>query len=108
MADRKPRVRAPETASKGEIIVIKTLISHEMETGLRKDAEGNTIPAKIIRKFTCTYNGDVVFSADLQPAIAANPFIEFTIKAVESGTLEFTWEESDGSVYTATHQLTVQ
>jgi sulfur-oxidizing protein SoxZ len=108
MADRRPRVKAPKTASKGEVFTVKTLISHPMETGLRKDKKGNKKPINIIEKFTCTYNGDLVFAADLEPAIAANPFLSFTVRAEESGTLEFAWYDDDGSVYKKTHQLTVQ
>ena len=69
----KPRLKVPKEAKKGEVIEIKTLLSHVMETGLRKDSAGNTIPRKIINKFACEFNGKPVFSADIEPAIAANP-----------------------------------
>ena len=69
MAD-KPRLKLPKQAKKGEVIQIKTLVQHPMETGLRKDPNGNLIPRKIINKFTCVFNGKPVFSADLEPAIA--------------------------------------
>ncbi len=107
MAKAKPRVKVPKTAKKGEVIQIKTLISHRMESGQRKDKEGNTIPRKIINKFTCKYNGDVVFSADWHPAISANPYMAFHTVATESGTLEFSWVDDDGSVYTTTSEITV-
>jgi len=79
MAER-PRVRLPKEARKGEVIVIKTLIQHDMETGLRKDPAGNTIPRRIINKFTCDFNGKPVFSADLEPAVAANPYLQFNAR----------------------------
>ncbi len=107
MAKAKPRVKVPKTAKKGEVIQIKTLISHRMETGQRKDKKGNKIPRKIINKFTCKYNGDVVFSADWHPAISANPYMAFHTVATESGTLEFSWVDDDGSVYTTTSEITV-
>jgi sulfur-oxidizing protein SoxZ len=95
----KPRVKVPKTASAGEVIAIKTLISHEMESGQRKDKDGNVIPRKIINKFSCTFNDQEVFSCDLDPAISANPYFEFNAKVPESGTFKFTWVDDDGSVY---------
>ena len=108
MAAPKPRVRAPKKASKGEVIEIKTLISHPMESGQRKDRKtGELIPRKIINKFVCTYNGDEVFSADFHPAISANPYMSFFIRAEDSGELEFTWIDDDGSVYKKKSKLQV-
>ena len=85
MADR-PRIKIPKEAAKGEIIQIKTLVSHIMESGQRKDAQGKTVPRKIINKFTCEFAGKPVFSADLEPGIAANPYLAFTVRVEESGT----------------------
>ncbi|MEQ8398389.1 thiosulfate oxidation carrier complex protein SoxZ [Thalassobaculum sp.] len=107
MATPKPRVKVPQTANKGEVITIKTLISHEMESGQRKDKQGNPIPRKIINKFTCTFNGQPVFSCDIAPAISANPYMEFTAKVAESGTFVFTWMDDDGTAYTAENKITV-
>ncbi|MFZ1813540.1 MAG: thiosulfate oxidation carrier complex protein SoxZ [Rhizobiaceae bacterium] len=98
MAASKPRVKVPKTASAGEVVTIKTLISHEMESGQRKDKDGNVIPRKIINKFSCEFNGQAVFSCDLDPAISANPYFEFTAKVNESGTFKFTWVDDDGTV----------
>jgi sulfur-oxidizing protein SoxZ len=103
----KPRLKVPKEARKGEVIEIKTLMSHVMETGLRKDAAGNIIPRKIINKFTCEFNGKPVFSADLEPAIAANPFLQFTAKLEESGTFKFIWVDDDGTVTTEEEKITV-
>ncbi len=109
MAKVKPRVKVPKTATKGEIIEIKTLISHKMESGQRKDKKtGEKIPRKIINKFTCTYNGVEVFSADWHPAISTNPYMAFNTVATESGTLEFTWVDDDGSEYSKSSKITVQ
>jgi len=107
MATPKPRVKVPKTASKGEVVTIKTLISHEMESGQRKDKEGNVIPRQIINTFTCTFNDKEVFSCDLDPAIAANPYFEFNAKVDESGTFVFTWEDDDGSVYSTDAKIEV-
>jgi sulfur-oxidizing protein SoxZ len=102
-----PRVQVPSAAAGGEVFSVKTLISHPMETGLRHDDQGNVIPRKIVNKFTCRHNGVVVFSVDLHEAMAANPFIEFYLRATESGRLEFVWEEDGGGIYVLEHHLTV-
>jgi sulfur-oxidizing protein SoxZ len=106
MAD-KPRLRVPSEAKRGDVIVIRTLIPHPMETGLRKDDGGNLVPRKIINKFACDFNGTPVFSMDLEPAIAANPYVQFTAKVEESGTFTFTWTDDDGSVTTAKENIAV-
>ena len=93
-------VNVPARARRGEVIEIKALISHVMETGYRRTQLGEPIPRDIIRRFTCTYNGVEVYRADLHPAIAANPLIAFTTVATESGTLSFQWVGDNG--YTVT------
>jgi len=103
----KPRIKLPKTATKGDIIQIKTLVSHVMETGLRKDASGNIIPRKIINKFTCTFNDKPVFSTDIEPAVAANPYLQFAARVDESGTFKFSWVDDDGTVTTAEEKITV-
>ncbi|WP_413207835.1 thiosulfate oxidation carrier complex protein SoxZ [Rhodospirillum sp. A1_3_36] len=107
MANVKPRVKVPKKASKGEIITIKTLISHEMESGQRKDKAGKTIPRQILHTFTCAFNGQEVFSCDMEPAVSANPYLEFDAKVEESGTFVFTWLDDDGSTYTAEAKVAV-
>jgi sulfur-oxidizing protein SoxZ len=108
MSTPQPRVQVPATAAKGRLFPVKTLINHPMETGLRQDDEGHAIPRKIINRFVCRYEGVVVFSVDLHEAVAANPFIEFELRASESGRIEFTWEEDGGAVYRLAHDLVVQ
>ncbi|WP_157015719.1 thiosulfate oxidation carrier complex protein SoxZ [Mesorhizobium xinjiangense] len=108
MATPKPRVKVPKSAAAGEVITIKTLISHEMESGQRKDKQGDTIPRKIINKFTCDFNGQPVFSCDIDPAISANPYFEFNAKVAESGTFKFAWVDDDGSVYETEKQIEVK
>ena len=103
----KPRVKVPKTAAAGDIIKIKTLLSHTMESGQRKDKEGNVIPRKIINKFVCEFNGATVFSADIDPAVAANPYFEFKAKVTESGTFKFMWTDDDGSVIEAEKKIEV-
>ncbi|WP_223475225.1 thiosulfate oxidation carrier complex protein SoxZ [Oricola indica] len=105
MASVKPRVKVPKSASAGEVITIKTLISHPMESGQRKDGDGNPIPRQIINTFTCEFNGQTVFSCDIEPAVSANPYLEFTAKVGEAGTFKFTWVDDDGSVYTEEKEI---
>lgn len=101
----KPRVKVPKSAAAGDVITIKTLISHKMESGQRKDKDGTVIPRQIINKFTCEFNGETVFSCDIEPAVSANPYIEFAVKVEEPGTFKFVWEDDDGSVYEAESEI---
>ena len=89
-------INLPARAKRGEVIEIKTLIAHPMETGYRLGPTGAAIPRDIINRFTCTYNGEEVFRADLHPAIAANPFIAFFTVATESGEIVFSWTDDHG------------
>ncbi len=102
-----PRVRVPDSASAGETITIKTLISHLMESGQRKDGDGNIIPRSIINRFTCDFNGQNVIDVTLEPAISTNPYFEFQAIVPETGTFAFTWYDDDGSVYEDSKDITV-
>ena len=101
-------INVPAKAKRGDIIEIKTLISHVMETGYRRTAEGTVVPRNIITSFACRYNGTEVFRADLFPAIAANPFISFFAVATASGTFEFEWIGDNGFTQTAQAAITVE
>ena len=103
----KPRIKLPKEAKKGEVIQIKTLVSHIMESGQRKDESGRLVPRKIINRFTCEFNGQPVFACDLEPAVAANPYLQFTANVEESGTFRFTWTDDDGTTITADESITV-
>jgi sulfur-oxidizing protein SoxZ len=102
-----PRLKVPTQAKKGDIIEIKTLMPHIMESGQRKDKDGKTIPRKIINKFTCTFNGKPVFTANMEPAIATNPYLQFFAKVEESGTFKFSWTDDDGTVTSAERKIAV-
>src|SRR5882757_8235329 len=101
-----PRIQVPAAATKGEVFEVKALISHPMDTGLLRDGQGRIIPRKIIKSFVCRYNGVEVFRVDLHEAMAANPYLEFHLRATETGRLDCVWEEDGGAMYTLTHQLT--
>jgi sulfur-oxidizing protein SoxZ len=100
-------INVPAKAKRGEIITIKTLISHAMETGYRHSNVGVRIPRDIITEFVCTYNGEEIFRATLHPAIAANPFITFHTVATESGTIAFKWTGDNGFSATQSAKITV-
>ena len=101
-------INVPAKAKRGEIIAIKTLISHKMETGFRYTNMGERIPRDIITGFVATYNGEEIFSAELHPAIAANPFITFHTLATDSGTIEFKWIGDNGFSATEQAKITVE
>ncbi len=103
----KPRVKVPKSASAGETVTIKTLISHQMESGQRKDDDGNVIPRSIINRFTAEFNGETVIDVTLEPAISTNPFFEFEAVVPETGDFKFTWYDDDGSVYEDSQTVTV-
>jgi len=108
MADNvKPRVKVPKSAKAGEVVTIKTLISHPMESGQRKDGNGNVIPREIINRFTCEFNGALVIDVALETSISTNPYIEFDAKVDASGEFKFTWYDDDGSVYTDAKSIEV-
>ncbi|NNL19040.1 MAG: thiosulfate oxidation carrier complex protein SoxZ [Boseongicola sp.] len=108
MADGvKPRVKVPKTAAAGEAVTIKTLISHKMESGQRKDGDGNIIPRSIINRFVVDFNGQNVLDVTIEPAISTNPYFEFEAKVPESGEFTFTWYDDDGSVYETSKSITV-
>ena len=101
-------INVPPRAKRGEIIEIKTLVSHPMETGYRRTQLGAPIPRDIIRTFVCTYNGTEIFRAELHPAIAANPFLVFSTVATESGTLGFQWTGDNGFALTESAAIRVE
>jgi sulfur-oxidizing protein SoxZ len=101
-------INLPSRAKRGEIVEIKTLIAHPMETGYRPDNTGAAIPRDIIKRFICTYNGGEIFRAELFPAIAANPFIAFFTIATESGELVFSWTDDQGQTQTEVRQIAVE
>ena len=98
----------PKSASAGEVITIKTLISHKMESGQRKDDDGNVIPRSIINRFTCDFNGENVIEVVLEPAISTNPYLEFEALVPEAGEFKFTWYDDDGSIYETSKKIAIE
>ena len=105
--DIKPRVRVPNKAKKSELVEVKTLITHPMESGQRKDADGKLVSRLIVRAFDATYDGKPVMSMKLEPAISANPYMSFFVRVEESGTLKLTWTDDNKQSWTAESKVEV-
>ena len=103
----KPRVKLPKTAAVGDTITIRTLINHKMESGQRKDSEGNIVPRSIVNRFTAEFNGQSVIDVQMEPAISSNPYFQFDAKVPESGEFVFTWHDDDGDVYVLSRRIEV-
>lgn len=100
-------INVPPTARKGDVIDIRVTIAHPMESGYRVGTDGQMLPRDIIRRFTCRYDGEVVFAAELHPAVASNPYLAFSTVATASGTLSFTWEGDQNFSQTESVKITV-
>ncbi len=97
------RIRAQAS---GDKTTVRVLMSHEMETGQRKDANGQVIPAWFIQDVTASLNGKQVFRAEWGPAVSKNPFLQFNIKGAKAGDkLSVTWKDNKGE--TRTDEATV-
>ncbi|GFE52290.1 hypothetical protein So717_40430 [Roseobacter cerasinus] len=103
----KSRVKLPKTARAGEVITIKTLITHRMESGQRINDDGTAIPRSIIHRFTCDFEGAQVVDVTLHPGVATNPFFEFRARVPRAGVFNFTWYDEDGAVYTDSKMISV-
>ena len=101
------RLSAPDTARIGEVIELKALIQHEMESGFRRGNRGQVLARNIITRFECSLDDKVFFSADFHPSMAANPLLTFHMRATKSGTLTFRWTDQNGASWQDTHRLTV-
>ncbi len=103
----KPRIKIPESAKVGEIIEIKTLISHVMETGQRKDKDGKVIPRLILNAFQATFAGKELVKVTMHPGTSANPYLAFHMRVPGPGDFEFTWTEDGGKTITEKVKLEV-
>lgn len=97
----------PKTARRGEVIEVRATVAHPMETGYRADADGRVLARDIVRRVECRYAGQLVFSADLHPAIAANPYLAFHLVAMTSGPLTVSWSGDNGFQHSESAQLDV-
>ena len=95
----RPRVKFPKTAVAGDAITIKTLIKHKMESGQRRDDDGNILPRSIINRFVADFNGQNIIDVTLEPSISTNPYFAFDAVVPEAGEFVFNWYDDDGTVY---------
>jgi len=93
----KPRIKLPASAKVGDVIEIKTLVSHVMETGQRRDQDGKVIPRMIIHTFTAKFEGKLLLEAKLWPGTSANPYFQFHMRVPGPGSFEFTWLDDVGT-----------
>jgi sulfur-oxidizing protein SoxZ len=100
-------ITAPVSARRGETITLRVLLQHPMESGFRVGTDGRLLPRDIVRRFSCNYNGEHVLAVELFPAVAANPYLEFSALALDSGTLVFTWEGDHGFVHREQRTISV-
>lgn len=108
MSTPTPRIRLSATEiAPGEVIELRTLITHAMETGTRRDADGTLVPRNILHAFRAEFEGEVVFEAAFEPAISANPFLQFSFAPPRSGTLRLVWRGDDGTEATVQEEITV-
>jgi sulfur-oxidizing protein SoxZ len=103
----KPRIKLPDSAKVGEIIEIKTLISHVMETGQRRDKDGKIVPRMIINSFVAKFEGKDVLRTELFPGTSANPYLSFFMKVPGPGEFDFTWVDDNGVTVNEKMKLTV-
>ena len=101
-------LNVPKRIRRGDVFEVKVLISHPMESGQRRDDRGAVIPRDIIHQFSCTYGDELVLRCDLFPAISANPFLSFHVRARDSGTLVFAWKDDQGASHSETLAITVE
>ena len=88
------RIRAQMSGDKA---TVRALMSHEMETGQRRDSAGKTIPAWFIQEVTAQHNGKPVMRAEWGPSVAKNPFLQFTVKGAKAGDkISVTWTDNKG------------
>ena len=100
-------LNVPEAAAMGEVVVIKVLIQHPMETGFRTGLDGALVPRNIIHELRALFEGEEVFRAELHPAIAANPFFAFHLRAERSGEVAVVWTDEDGTERRETGRIEV-
>lgn len=81
----------------GDKVMVRVLMSHEMETGQRKDSSGNLVPAHFIQSVTAVHNGKTVLSAEWGPAVSKNPFLQFQFSGGKPGEkIQITWVDNKG------------
>lgn len=96
MSSGLARLRVPESAGPGDIVEVRLLIQHDMETGFRRDMQGRAVPMNVITEVRARYGEADVFRAELGSGISANPYLSFSIRAVKSGEIQVEWIDTAG------------
>jgi sulfur-oxidizing protein SoxZ len=89
------RIQVPREVRRGDLIEVRIIIQHPMETGFRYDALGRQTPRNVIYSFECRYGGAEIFRAAMGAGIAANPYLRFFTRAGESGDIECRWVDQE-------------
>ena len=100
-------VNVPPVIRRGEVFEVRTTLAHPMETGYRRDGDGQMLPRDIARRMEVRLDGERVFAADLHPAMAANPYVAFPLRLQAGGTLHFRWTGDRGFEHTETLTISV-
>ncbi|MDP2357229.1 MAG: thiosulfate oxidation carrier complex protein SoxZ [Beijerinckiaceae bacterium] len=101
-------ISLPAKAKRGDVIEIRAMIAHPMETGFRPDSQGRLVARDIVNRFECLFEGEQVFACDLFPAMSANPYLSFTMRADMSGELVFRWRDDSGALSEEKRRIEVE
>ena len=106
MATLRAILTAPASARLGDVVEVRALAQHPMETGYRRSSEGELLPRDLVRRVECHFEGELVFAADLHAAISANPYLAFYLKLPRSGTLTVHWTGDRGVAHSESVRIT--
>ena len=101
-----PRIRAPRSARAGEVVEIRTLMEHPMETGLRQEG-GRSVPRDMLTRMAVRMNGETVLEAEFRNGTATNPFHVFFLRIERASEMEFTWMDEAGRTARAVHRISL-
>ncbi len=101
-------ISLPAKAKRGDVIEIRAMIAHPMETGYRPDSQGRLVPRDIVNRFECLFAGERVFACDLYPAMSANPYVSFAMRVDASGELVFRWRDDSGATAEEKRRIEVE
>jgi sulfur-oxidizing protein SoxZ len=98
-------VNVPTSAKVGDVVEVRALIQHTMETGYRLSSDGQPMPRDLVRRVEARFEGQLVFAADLHAAISANPYLAFALRLPDSGTLTVSWAGDKGLQHSETVRI---
>jgi sulfur-oxidizing protein SoxZ len=107
MATLRAILTVPASARVGEVVEVRALAQHPMETGYRRSSDGDLLPRDLLRRVECRFDGELVLSVDLHAAISANPYLAFHLQVPRAGVVTVTWQGDRGVVHTETARIAV-